>query len=130
MQVRTEIGDIFEFSNFESLKKYYDENKDLIVKISFDAETSNSNSDFRHRFVKTSVDEFFQRAIMSKCKKFFPIGTVIFSDIPLSFMEETRSEVEEYMIKYNIEFYQAFDCVNVVDAFEDFNFMSFIQNNV
>ena len=130
MQVRTKIGEVYEFTNFESLEKYYNEHKEFVIKISFDDKASSSNPDFRHRYVKSSVDEFSQRAIMAKCKKFFPIGTVVFSDTPISLMEESRAEVEEYMKKYNIEFYQAFDCVNVVDAVEESNFMSFVKKNV
>lgn len=121
IQVRMNYGEIFWFENKYDFQALFTSQNDDISKISFDGQN------IRHRFVKLTIGENMQKALLQKHKLFFPIGMNVFADIPLNANMDKDNEIKEYAEKNSLDYYDAYDCLYIENAIEEHNFLEYMM---
>jgi hypothetical protein len=121
VQVRLIDGDIQVFNRKSHFRDFFCPNEHLerVEKVSFDGPNG------RHRFVKTSIDQDLQQALMQNSNMFFPIGTVVYADIPLD--ESKFPEAGDFAAQHDIDFYDAYNCICVRNAVEAPRFWMYVM---
>lgn len=121
IQLRSILGEILLFDNVADFFDFFSQNQETTAKISFD-----DINGIRHRFVMKYTGGVFDKALYDSCKKVFPVGTLIFADIPLCCDEKINQKINRFCELFNVDYYDAYDCICVKNAFTHDGFIDYI----
>jgi hypothetical protein len=121
IQTRSDIGELNLFKSVVDFINYYHQNKKSIVKVSLD-----DFNGFRHRFTMRYSGGAFDLALYNKCKKIFPVGTLLFADIPLQYSDTNELKIARFCALNDVDYYYGYDCVNMKNAFNYYGFIEYL----